>query len=84
MSDTCPDRQKQLTKLQKLQQTARAEQTARPWVIFLNGKHYCRAASHRETLSISKSLARMHKNATITQRYEGRNIDHMSGGKGYD
>lgn len=48
-----------------------------PWVIYLNGKFFCRASSYKDCLSKSQALAKYQHNATITQRYEGRSISHQ-------
>lgn len=55
----------------------RAEVDANPWVIFLNGKVYCRTDSHAQVRRISAALGRQFPAAAIAQRYEGRTIDHQ-------
>lgn len=58
-------------------QRANAERIANPWAIYLNGKLYARTDSHAQVRRISAALQKQHPAAAITQKYEGKSIDHQ-------
>lgn len=83
-ADPVESKRQQQAKQQELKriQAANAERRAKPWVIYINGKFYQRVESHAQCLRISKAISRSQLNVTITQRYEGKQIDHQPGRRG--